>query len=123
MSPVPAILHKLAVLRDVRHGAQEVPRGRARAELAARLRGAPGCAHAAAYDPHARWSRWRQASSADRIGLIPILRAGLGMVDAMLELMPTAAGLAPGPVPRRADPSTGRVLQQAARLGARWTCA
>jgi uracil phosphoribosyltransferase len=26
----------------------------------------------------------------DRIGLIPILRAGLGMVDAMLELMPTA---------------------------------
>ena len=31
----------------------------------------------------------------DRIGLIPILRAGLGMVDAMLELMPTARGLAP----------------------------
>ena len=27
---------------------------------------------------------------ADRIGLIPILRAGLGMVDAMLELMPRA---------------------------------
>jgi uracil phosphoribosyltransferase len=27
---------------------------------------------------------------ADRIGLIPILRAGLGMVEAMLELMPTA---------------------------------
>ena len=25
-----------------------------------------------------------------RVGLIPILRAGLGMVDAMLELMPTA---------------------------------
>ncbi|MGH2406590.1 MAG: uracil phosphoribosyltransferase [Candidatus Limnocylindrales bacterium] len=30
------------------------------------------------------------AELADRIGLIPILRAGLGMVDAMLELMPTA---------------------------------
>ena len=30
------------------------------------------------------------AKLADRIGLIPILRAGLGMVDAMLELMPTA---------------------------------
>jgi uracil phosphoribosyltransferase len=27
---------------------------------------------------------------ADRIGLIPILRAGLGMVDAMLELVPMA---------------------------------
>jgi uracil phosphoribosyltransferase len=30
------------------------------------------------------------AALSDRIGLIPILRAGLGMVDAMLELMPTA---------------------------------
>src|SRR4029079_7331636 len=30
------------------------------------------------------------AELGDRIGLIPILRAGLGMVDAMLELMPTA---------------------------------
>src|SRR5689334_23420474 len=30
------------------------------------------------------------AELADRIGLVPILRAGLGMVDAMLELLPTA---------------------------------
>src|SRR3954449_2542541 len=30
------------------------------------------------------------ARLADRIGLVPILRAGLGMVEAMLELMPTA---------------------------------
>jgi uracil phosphoribosyltransferase len=30
------------------------------------------------------------ARLAERIGLVPILRAGLGMVDAMLELMPTA---------------------------------
>ena len=30
------------------------------------------------------------ADIAWRIGLVPILRAGLGMVDAMLELMPTA---------------------------------
>ena len=30
------------------------------------------------------------AELGDRIGLVPILRAGLGMVDAMLELMPTA---------------------------------
>ena len=30
------------------------------------------------------------AELSDRIGLVPILRAGLGMVDAMLELMPTA---------------------------------
>src|SRR4029077_450473 len=26
----------------------------------------------------------------ERVGFVPILRAGLGMVDAMLELMPTA---------------------------------
>jgi uracil phosphoribosyltransferase len=34
--------------------------------------------------------RIEAAQLADRIGLVPILRAGLGMVDAMLELMPTA---------------------------------
>ena len=59
----------------------------------------------------------------ERIGLIPILRAGLGMVDAMLELMPTAEVWHLGPVPRRADAPAGRVLQQAARLGERSTCA
>ena len=59
----------------------------------------------------------------DRVGFVPILRAGLGMVDAMLELMPTAAGLAPRAVPRRADAPAGRVLQQAARLRDAWTCA
>ena len=53
----------------------------------------------------------------ERIGLVPILRAGLGMVDAMLELMPTAQVWHLGPVPRRADAAAGRVLQQAARLG------
>ena len=30
------------------------------------------------------------ARLAERIGFVPILRAGLGMIDAMLELMPTA---------------------------------
>ncbi len=55
----------------------------------------------------------------DRIGLVPILRAGLGMVDAMLELDAHGGGLAPGPFPRRADAAAGRVLQQAARLGDR----
>ena len=52
---------------------------------------------------------------AERIGLVPILRAGLGMVDAFLELFPDVAGLAPGPLPRRAHAAAGRVLQQAAR--------
>ena len=33
---------------------------------------------------------YRGAEVGDRIGLVPILRAGLGMVDAILELIPTA---------------------------------
>ena len=35
-----------------------------------------------------------------RVGLIPILRAGLGMVDPVLNLIPGAEGLALGRVPR-----------------------
>jgi uracil phosphoribosyltransferase len=33
---------------------------------------------------------YRGVSIGDRIGLVPILRAGIGMVDAVLELIPTA---------------------------------
>ena len=69
--------------------AEEVPRGRPRALLAAGLRGArrrprdraTSCTPLEAMTAH---------ELGDRIGLVPILRAGLGMVDAMLELMPTA---------------------------------
>ncbi len=47
----------------------------------------PGCGRASVKTP---LETIEGDELADRIGLIPILRAGLGMVDAMLELMPTA---------------------------------
>ncbi len=51
----------------------------------------------------------------DRIGLVPILRAGLGMVDAMLELMPTAEVWHLGLFRDERTAAPGRVLQQASR--------
>ena len=50
----------------------------------------------------------------ERIGLVPILRAGLGMAEAILELVPDGPRLAPGAVPRPRDAAAGDVLQQAA---------
>ncbi len=35
-------------------------------------------------------AEYRGSEIADRVGLVPILRAGIGMVDAVLELIPTA---------------------------------
>ena len=57
------------------------------------------------------------AELGERIGLVPILRAGPrhGRRDARADA--DRPGLAPRPVPRRADAPPGRVLQQAARLG------
>ena len=52
-----------------------------------------------------------------RPGAHPARRAGHGRRDARADAH--RAGLAPGPVPRRAHAATGRVLQQAARLGDR----
>ena len=37
-----------------------------------------------------RSRRWTARELEPRVGLVPVLRAGLGMVDAMLELMPSA---------------------------------
>ena len=66
-----------------------------------------------------RSRRWRRTELADRIGLVPILRAGLGMVDAMLELMPTAEVWHLGLFRDERTLRPGRVLQQAAGLGDR----
>ena len=52
-----------------------------------------------------------------KVGLVPVLRAGLGMVDAMLELMPTAEVWHIGLYRDERTPEAGRVLQQAARCG------
>ncbi len=85
----PAVLHKLALLREqtteskkFRELVREISWLLGYEALAdARLRAIP---------VRTPLEETEGAELADRIGLIPILRAGLGMVDAMLELMPTA---------------------------------
>ncbi|MBA2720754.1 MAG: uracil phosphoribosyltransferase [Chloroflexi bacterium] len=89
VSSHPAILHKLAVLRDV---ATEPKKFR---EVVRELSWLLGYEALADVQVRPRTIRtpieeMEAGELADRIGLVPILRAGLGMVDAMLELMPTA---------------------------------
>jgi uracil phosphoribosyltransferase len=85
----PAVLHKLAILRDTetepkkfRELVREISWLLGYEALAdARVDRMPVRTPLEVMDGH---------RLGERIGLIPILRAGLGMVDAMLELMPTA---------------------------------
>ena len=85
----PAVAHKLALLRDA------TTEPKTFRELVREISWLVG--YEALADARVTAVRVRTpieetdgARLADRIGLIPILRAGLGMVDAMLELMPTA---------------------------------
>ena len=85
----PAVRHKLGILRD------EHTEPKKFREVVRELSWLLG--YEALADAHTRpievttpIERMAAEELADRIGLIPILRAGLGMVDAMLELMPTA---------------------------------
>jgi uracil phosphoribosyltransferase len=89
VSSHPAVLHKLALLRT------ETVEPKKFRELVREISWLVG--YEALADAHLTPIRIRTPIEetdgfklADRIGLIPILRAGLGMVDAMLELMPTA---------------------------------
>jgi uracil phosphoribosyltransferase len=89
VSKHPAVLHKLALLRA------ETTEPKKFRELVREISWLVG--YEALADARLRDLRVRTpieetdgVELADRIGLIPILRAGLGMVDAMLELMPTA---------------------------------
>ena len=89
VSSHPAVLHKLAILRDketepkkFREIVRELSWLLGYEALAdARVRSREVTTPLETMDGH---------ELGERIGLIPILRAGLGMVDAMLELMPTA---------------------------------
>src|SRR5919107_1740252 len=89
VSQHPAVLHKLGILRDrktepkkFREVVRELSWLLGYEPLAdARVRPIEVMTPLETMDGH---------ELGDRIGLIPILRAGLGMVDAMLELMPTA---------------------------------
>ncbi len=85
----PAILHKLAVLRDER---TEAKKFREVVRELSWLLGYEALADARIrpLDVTTPMETTPCHELADRIGLIPILRAGLGMVDAMLDLMPTA---------------------------------
>jgi uracil phosphoribosyltransferase len=89
VSTHPAVLHKLALLRD------ETTEPKKFRELVREISWLLGYealldARVAPISVRTPLEQIEGAELADRIGLIPILRAGLGMVDAMLELMPTA---------------------------------
>jgi uracil phosphoribosyltransferase len=89
VSSHPAILHKLGVLRDED---TEPKKFREVVRELSWLLGYEALADARVRPHHITTPMEEMDASelGERIGLIPILRAGLGMVDAMLELMPTA---------------------------------
>jgi uracil phosphoribosyltransferase len=89
VSSHPAVLHKLALLRAE---TTEPKKFRELVREISWLVGYEALADARLRDLRVRTpiEETEGVELADRIGLIPILRAGLGMVDAMLELMPTA---------------------------------
>jgi len=89
VSSHPAVLHKLAILRDER---TEPKKFREVVRELSWLLGYEALADARvrALDVATPMEVAAAHQLAERIGLVPILRAGLGMVDAMLELMPTA---------------------------------
>ena len=85
----PAVKHKLRILRDV---ATEPKKFREIVRELSWLLGYEALADARLRAREVTTPLETMAGQEldDRIGLVPILRAGLGMVDAMLELMPTA---------------------------------
>ncbi|KRT63661.1 MAG: upp, uracil phosphoribosyltransferase, uracil phosphoribosyltransferase [Chloroflexi bacterium CSP1-4] len=89
VSTHPAVAHKLALLRDT---STEPKKFRELVREISWLLGYEALADARTkpISVETPLETTPGAELADRIGLIPILRAGLGMVDAMLELMPTA---------------------------------
>ena len=89
VSQHPAVRHKLGILRDE---ATEPKKFREVVRELSWLLGyeALADAHTRQLDVRTPLEVMQGEELADRIGFIPILRAGLGMVDAFLELMPTA---------------------------------
>jgi uracil phosphoribosyltransferase len=89
VSQHPAARHKLGILRDQ---ATEPKKFREVVRELSWLLGYEALADARTrgIDVTTPLEVMRGEELADRIGFIPILRAGLGMVDAFLELMPTA---------------------------------
>jgi uracil phosphoribosyltransferase len=89
VSPHPLVAHKMALLRD---RATEPKKFRELVRELSWLLGYEAMADLAT-EPMTVETPLESMTGArlqPRIGLIPVLRAGLGMVDAMLELMPSA---------------------------------
>jgi uracil phosphoribosyltransferase len=89
VSQHPAVLHKLAILRDEK---TEPKKFRELVRELSWLLGYEALADVGVQPIEIRTPMEPMVAQelGVRIGLVPILRAGLGMVDAMLELMPTA---------------------------------
>jgi uracil phosphoribosyltransferase len=89
VSQHPAVAHKLGILRDE---TTEPKKFREVVRELSWLLGYEALADARLHEVQVRTPLETMTGHelGDRIGLVPILRAGLGMVDAMLELMPTA---------------------------------
>ena len=89
VSQHPAVLHKLAILRDEN---TEPKKFREVVRELSWLIGYEALADVGVRSLEIRTPMESMTAHQldERIGLVPILRAGLGMVDAMLELMPTA---------------------------------
>jgi uracil phosphoribosyltransferase len=85
----PLVAHKLAILRDV---GTDTKKFREVVRELTWLLGYEAMADLATQDRRVETplEEMTGAEVAPRIGLVPVLRAGLGMVDAMLELIPTA---------------------------------
>jgi uracil phosphoribosyltransferase len=85
----PAVLHKLAILRDEK---TEPKKFREVVRELSWLLGYEALADVGVKPREIRTPLEPMVADelGERVGFVPILRAGLGMVDAMLELMPTA---------------------------------
>jgi uracil phosphoribosyltransferase len=88
VSQHPAVLHKLAILRDER---TEPKKFREVVRELSWLLGYEALADVGVkpLDIRTPLEPMTAHELGERVGFVPILRAGLGMVDAMLELMPT----------------------------------
>ncbi len=89
VSQHPAVLHKLAILRDEK---TEPKKFREVVRELSWLLGYEALADVRVKPLEIRTPLETMTAQelGERVGFVPILRAGLGMVDAMLELMPTA---------------------------------
>jgi uracil phosphoribosyltransferase len=89
VSQHPAVLHKLAILRDEK---TEPKKFREVVRELSWLLGYEALADVGVKPITIRTplEEMEAHELGERVGFVPILRAGLGMVDAMLELMPTA---------------------------------